>query len=135
MKDSKGFTPLHLAVKAAEEIRSTRSIRHLLLKGADISIENAEGLLPVEQAEHFKMPLMKREIQVLLKEDKTSIFGDCLMIRAPIRKTVRSRKTVYFFLALMFFGFALLYVAVYPIVAEQWVKVTHFSLFWVCIVL
>lgn len=34
-KDSKGLTPLHLAVKSSEDLQSTRSIRHLLIKGAD----------------------------------------------------------------------------------------------------
>jgi ankyrin repeat protein len=34
-KDSKGITPLHLAVKSSEDLQSTRSIRHLLIKGAD----------------------------------------------------------------------------------------------------
>jgi ankyrin repeat protein len=37
-RDSKGLTPLHLAVKAAEDMQSTRSIKHLLIKGADRSI-------------------------------------------------------------------------------------------------
>lgn len=33
--DSSGLSPLHLAVKAADELKSTRSVRHLLIKGAD----------------------------------------------------------------------------------------------------
>ena len=33
--DFKGLTPLHLAVSASEEIRSTKSIKTLLRKGAD----------------------------------------------------------------------------------------------------
>jgi len=38
-KDSKGLTPLHLAVKSSEDLQSTRSIRHLLIKGADRHIQ------------------------------------------------------------------------------------------------
>ncbi len=34
-KDAKGLTPLHLAVKSGEDLRSTKSIKLLLLKGAD----------------------------------------------------------------------------------------------------
>ncbi len=37
-KDSKGLSPLHLAVKSSEDLLSTRSIRHLLIKGADRNI-------------------------------------------------------------------------------------------------
>jgi palmitoyltransferase ZDHHC13/17 len=37
-RDTKGLTPLHLAVKSAEDLQSTRSIRHLLIKGADKTI-------------------------------------------------------------------------------------------------
>jgi ankyrin repeat protein len=33
-QDIDGITPLHLAVKATDEIKSTRSVKHLLIKGA-----------------------------------------------------------------------------------------------------
>lgn len=33
--DINGITPLHLAIKGADEIKSTRSVRHLLIKGAE----------------------------------------------------------------------------------------------------
>ena len=45
-QDAKGYTPLHLAVKASEHLLSTRSIRALLLKGADASIRDHTGQLP-----------------------------------------------------------------------------------------
>lgn len=32
--DNAGFTPLHLAIKSVGELRSTRPVRALLLKGA-----------------------------------------------------------------------------------------------------
>jgi ankyrin repeat protein len=38
-RDSKGLTPLHLAVKSSEDLQSTRSIRHLLIKGADKRVQ------------------------------------------------------------------------------------------------
>jgi ankyrin repeat protein len=37
--DSKGYTPLHLAVKSSEDLRSTKAIKHLLIKGADKNIK------------------------------------------------------------------------------------------------
>lgn len=38
-KDTKGLTPLHLSVKSAEDLLSSRSARHLLIKGADKDIK------------------------------------------------------------------------------------------------
>lgn len=37
--DAKGLTPLHLAVKSSEDLRSTKAIKHLLIKGADKNIK------------------------------------------------------------------------------------------------
>lgn len=42
-KDQKGFTPLHLAVKSVESLKSTRPVRALLLKGANRVTPDAEG--------------------------------------------------------------------------------------------
>ena len=33
--DAKGLTPLHLAVKSSEDLRSTKAIKQLLIKGAN----------------------------------------------------------------------------------------------------
>lgn len=44
-QDSKGLTPLHLAVKSAEDLRSTKSIKLLLLKGAEKNIKVLFGFL------------------------------------------------------------------------------------------
>ena len=38
-RDAEGHTPLHLAVKSAEESKSTRAVKHLLLRGSDRSIQ------------------------------------------------------------------------------------------------
>jgi ankyrin repeat protein len=34
-RDIEGLTPLHLAVKSCEETQNTRTVKQLLLKGAD----------------------------------------------------------------------------------------------------
>ena len=46
--DSNGLTPLHLAIKAAEDLKSSRSVRHLLIKGADRKILDKNGRTPVD---------------------------------------------------------------------------------------
>ena len=42
-QDQKGFTPLHLAVKSVEALKSTRPVRALLLKGANRDAVDKEG--------------------------------------------------------------------------------------------
>ena len=42
-QDQKGFTPLHLAVKSVEVLKSTRPVRALLLKGANRLAKDNEG--------------------------------------------------------------------------------------------
>jgi ankyrin repeat protein len=37
-QDAKGLSPLHLAVKSSEDLRSSKAIKHLLIKGADKSV-------------------------------------------------------------------------------------------------
>lgn len=46
--DKAGYTPLHLAIKATGELKSTRSVRALLLKGASRSARTQDGKLPDE---------------------------------------------------------------------------------------
>ena len=41
--DMNGLAPLHLAVKAAEEIKSTRTVRLLMIKGADRKVKDMGG--------------------------------------------------------------------------------------------
>lgn len=43
MQDIDGYTPLHLAVKASEQLKSGRPLRALLMKGADKNIVDKKG--------------------------------------------------------------------------------------------
>ena len=48
MRDSKGLTPLHLAVKSAKEHRSTKGVKQLLIKGADRNALDNSGMKPID---------------------------------------------------------------------------------------
>ena len=50
MPDSQGLRPLHLAVKASEDLKSTRSIKHLLIRGASRSVHDLKGKYPMDFA-------------------------------------------------------------------------------------
>lgn len=46
--DNTGNTALHLAIKSAENFPNTRSIKELLIKGADKGLEDIEGKRPID---------------------------------------------------------------------------------------
>ena len=48
IKDSKGLTALHLSVKSASDNRSSKSIKQLLIKGADRNARDNEGKKPID---------------------------------------------------------------------------------------
>lgn len=84
--DSRGFTALHLAVKSSEDLRSTRSLRHLLIKGADREIKTFdERKRPIDIARDLRTPAMKEDIVKLLA-DGQELLADCLMLRPQLKK-------------------------------------------------
>jgi len=56
------MTPLHLAVRSAADMGSTRSVRHLLMKGADRRMRDFEGLTPYEHAMQLPNGQSKNEL-------------------------------------------------------------------------
>ena len=48
IQDSNGHTPLHLAVKSAESLETTRPVRALLFRNADKEIKDIDGRRPVD---------------------------------------------------------------------------------------
>lgn len=46
--DSNGLSPLHLAIKASEDLKSSRTVRHLLIKGADRKIKDKMNRTPID---------------------------------------------------------------------------------------
>lgn len=66
-QDLAGYTPLHLAIKAVPDLKSTRSVRALLLKGASRNTRNTQGLPPVEMIETARTPpATQTELKVML---------------------------------------------------------------------
>jgi palmitoyltransferase len=54
MQDVDGYTPLHLAVKSSEQLKSGRPMRALLMRGADRNIRENKGKLPIDLVEDIK---------------------------------------------------------------------------------
>ena len=47
-QDIEGYTPLHLAIKSVEILRSTRPVRSLLIRGASRVIKDKNGRRPID---------------------------------------------------------------------------------------
>lgn len=126
-RDIKLLTPLHLAVKASEKILTTRSIRALLLKGADPSLQDQDGKLPVDFLHEFDTdpPLMIefiQEISELVRDDSHSLMAslnpfkdcECFELKQKFKKNGKSSKMMFFYFVLMNGTFILLNLYIYP---------------------
>ena len=47
-QDVEGYTPLHLAVKSVETLKTTRPVRALLMRGAPRNIRDNNGMIPAD---------------------------------------------------------------------------------------
>ena len=52
--DARGLTPLHLAVKSCEDLRSTKALKALLIKGADRNTLDIHGKRPIDLLADFR---------------------------------------------------------------------------------
>lgn len=52
--DINGITPLHLAIKSAEELKSSRSVRHLLIKGALRNVKDKNNRTPIDVVKEIR---------------------------------------------------------------------------------
>ena len=50
-QDIEGYTPLHLAVKSCDAMKSTRPVRSLLIRGASREARDKQGRRPVDLLE------------------------------------------------------------------------------------
>ena len=48
LQDNEGNTPLHIAIKAADAVDSSRVVRYLMVNGARSDISNDEGRTPIQ---------------------------------------------------------------------------------------
>eukprot|EP00347_Sterkiella_histriomuscorum_P000482 403375686 len=103
-QDLTGITPLHLAVKSSEEIRSTRLVRMLLIKGAQRDIIDSYGRKPIDIAQDCIIPNIQKELLQILAEP--NLMQKC-MIQTPMQKTKSSQASVIAFMVL--YGMSFLY--------------------------
>ena len=64
--DINGISPLQLAIKSAEELKSSRSVRHLLIKGADRNNRDKNGRTPMDIVKEIRVPELQAELSQFL---------------------------------------------------------------------
>ena len=64
--DINGISPLQLAIKSAEQLRSSRSVRHLLIKGANRNNRDKMGKGPLDNVQEIETVELRHEISMFL---------------------------------------------------------------------
>ena len=88
-QDNQGNTPLHIAIKFAENFGDLRSIKELLMKGADRNKRDKDGNKPVDHVSKFVkndklendlrllLVIMKKYLSVIFLGEPKSILHRC----------------------------------------------------------
>ena len=98
-KDIRGLTPLHIAVSAVEKIGSTRSVKTLLLRGANREAKDKDGKTPMDWITESNNEWIVDELQRHLAKPA---YCECLLLRVPLIPLKRNHKTQALFLFLFF---------------------------------
>jgi len=85
IQDIEGFTPLHLAIRRFTPGETTKPIRLLLMKGADLSIKDKKGNVAVYYTKDIDNEEDAENIRGILTGQKKSV-GDILTGTVPIHK-------------------------------------------------
>ena len=111
LQDIDGYTPLHLAVKSSEQLKSGRPLRALLMRGANRNVRDKRGNRPLDLVNDVQSEDLQKELRAAL-EDSSSC--DCLMLKTSLKKTEKSLTMPIAFLAFFDGVFAVLILFVFP---------------------
>lgn len=110
-KDIDGYTPLHLAIKSVEGLRSTRPVRALLMKGAKRDAVDLNGERPVDLVAQIGPEDLKRDLYKILKEPRSC---ECFMIKTPLKLMHKNVTTSLTFLGLILLSYFILTFLIFP---------------------
>jgi ankyrin repeat protein len=109
--DIEGYTPLHLAVKSVETLRSTRPVRSLLIRGCSRDARDKNGRRPVDLIDQISIPSLADELKSMLKPPKGC---SCFMIKTPLKLMRKSVSTPLFFITLILLNYVILILFILP---------------------
>lgn len=96
-KDQAGYTPLHLAIKSVGQLKSTRPVRALLLKGANRSATNLNNDTCVDIIGEEVTDNMRNELIQMLEVPR---YLECFMVKTPLVPLRQNHKTQLLFVIL-----------------------------------
>lgn len=111
MQDIDGFTPLHMTVKAADQLKSGRPLRALLMKGAIRDLKDKNGQTPYDLCEDLNGRKLGKELKESLTQES---HCDCLMLKSTLKKSERSLSMPITFLVFFDFLFGILLLFLFP---------------------
>jgi hypothetical protein len=88
---------LHLAIRSVAELKTTRPVRALLIRGALRSPISKAGQTSLQMVKEDLPSGIKGDLQNMLKEPK---YIECFMVRTPLVKLRRNHKTQILFATL-----------------------------------
>ena len=110
-QDIEGYTALHLAVKSVEQIRSTRPVRTLLVRGSSRDALDKQGRRPVDLVDQINDPGLQQELRQMLKKPRVI---SCCMIKTPLMLMRKSISTPLFFIGMIILTYLILSIVILP---------------------
>lgn len=115
LKDTDGYTPMHLAVKSADQLNSTRPVRVLLYRGAPRDAKDGKGLKPVDLARTLNSITLRDELVRYLDHEKGGPCESLMLNGTPMKKMNKSVKLPFIFIASHLVIYGLLGLFCFPI--------------------
>lgn len=97
-KNLKDDTPLHMICNNPEHIFSTKTVRELIFKGAEVNAVNKDGKRPIDYVETLKEENIKEEIKKILGPQPC--YLPCFHFRQPLMKLEKSYMTYFFYVGI-----------------------------------
>jgi len=124
MQDCDKYTPLHMAVKGADQLKSGRPLRALLMKGAKRDIRDNNNQTPYDLADDLNHRATARELKEALASDTSC---NCLMLKTSLKKTEKSMEMPIAFMIFFDTIFGILMLFLFPRWRNSW------SVYMICI--
>ena len=115
LQDSRGLTPLHLAIRAINDNPSTRSVRILLRKGAITTIEDKRGRTPIDYIDKIHDSDLRVAVRRLVNTKNKTCKES---LKACTTQKKRSYKTMNLFVFLMIISMFALHTIAFPFLTE-----------------
>lgn len=101
-----------MAVKKAEELRSSRPVRSLLIRGSSRKVKDNRGRRAIDLVDDLEHSSLKMELMQLLKEPTGCA---CLMLKTPLKLMKKNCYTSGFFFLLLSLTYCLMFLLIFPV--------------------